>query len=345
MSKFIDQAIIEVRSGKGGAGCVSFRREKYVPRGGPDGGDGGRGGDVIIRVSEQRRTLLDFSSKKIFKAGNGKPGGKSNRFGANGADSIILVPQGTLVIDDETGACVADLVAHDQEIRVATGGRGGKGNAHFATATHQTPRFAQPGEPGQSFILRLELKLIADVGLVGFPNAGKSMFVSVVSNAKPKIADYPFTTLAPNLGVVRLGNGSEFVIADIPGIIEDSHVGKGLGDQFLRHIERTALILLLVDVSPNAHPNPESAVPVLLNELQKYKDQLVQRVSAILATKIDTVSAENRLQKRHHLSREAKKHGLSYFEISSVTGENVSDVLNYIRDILTDRNRQGSGET
>ncbi|MGB3975792.1 MAG: GTPase ObgE [bacterium] len=334
MSKFIDQAIIEVRSGKGGAGCVSFRREKYVPRGGPDGGDGGRGGDVVIKVSEQRRTLLDLIGKKIFKAGNGKPGGKSNRFGADGADCIILVPQGTLVIDDDTGECIADLVARDQEIRVATGGRGGKGNAHFATATHQTPRFAQPGEPGQSFMLRLELKLIADVGLVGFPNAGKSMFISVISNAKPKIADYPFTTLTPNLGVVRRGSGREFVIADIPGIVEGSHEGKGLGDRFLRHIERTTLILLLIDVSPNAFPRPESAIPLLIRELQKYKDRLEQRVSAILATKIDTLSEDERLVKKCYLRREADKHGISYFEISSVTGENVSGVLNYIEGAL-----------
>lgn len=334
MSKFIDQAIIEVRSGKGGAGCVSFRREKYVPRGGPDGGDGGKGGDVIIRVSEQRRTLLDFTSKKIYKAGNGKPGGKSNRFGADGADCVLLVPRGTLVVNDETGECLADLTLHDQEIHIAVGGRGGKGNAHFATATHQTPRFAQPGEPGESFHLRLDLKLIADVGLVGFPNVGKSLFISVVSNAKPKVANYPFTTLTPNLGVVRRAGDREFVIADIPGIIEGSHDGKGLGDRFLRHIERTTLILLLIDVSPDAFPSPESAVPLLLQELQKYKDLLVQRVSAVVATKIDTLSEENRIEKRKLLRSEADTYGLSYFEISSVTGENVSDVLNYIESAL-----------
>jgi GTPase len=344
VSSFVDQAVIDIHSGKGGAGCVSFRREKYVPRGGPDGGNGGRGGDVIIRASAQHRTLLDFTYKKIFKAGNGKPGGKSNRHGADGSDCVIPVPPGTLVFDAGTGECIVDLVAPDQEIRVAKGGRGGKGNAHFASATHQTPRFAQPGEPGQSLVVRLELKLIADVGLVGFPNAGKSTFISVVSNAKPKIADYPFTTLTPNLGVVRRSGGSEFVIADIPGIIEGSHDGKGLGDLFLRHIERTALILLLIDVSPDAVPDPETAVPLLIGELKKYKDTLEPRISAILATKIDTVSVGDRDGRCHSLRIEASTHGLSLFEVSSATGENIAVVLNHIENTLAALKRQGCEE-
>ncbi|MCD4654208.1 GTPase ObgE, partial [bacterium] len=254
MGSFVDQAQIEIHSGKGGAGCVSFRREKYVPRGGPDGGDGGKGGDVILVASAQQRTLLDFKYKKIYKAGNGRPGSGNNRHGKAGRGVTIRVPLGTLIIDDATGELIVDFVEAGQSIIIAKGGRGGKGNAHFVTATHQVPRHAQSGEPEESFVVNLELKLIADIGLVGFPNAGKSTFISVVSKAKPKIANYPFTTLTPVLGVVRRGVDREFVIADIPGIIEGSHDGRGLGDQFLRHIERSAALLLMVDVSDIADP-------------------------------------------------------------------------------------------
>lgn len=329
MSSFIDHAQIEVHSGKGGAGCVSFRREKYVPRGGPDGGDGGRGGDVIIKASNQHRTLLDYTYKKIFKAGKGRPGSGNNRHGKDGRNTVIPVPPGTMIINAETEEVIADLVAPGESIVVARGGRGGKGNAHFKSATHQVPRFSQPGEPGESFLLNLELKLIADVGLVGFPNAGKSTFISVVSNARPKIASYPFTTLSPNLGLVRHGDRRSFVIADIPGIIEGSHDGKGLGDQFLRHIERTAVILLMVDVSDMADPSPETAVQKLILELKQYQTDLVPRISAVVATKTDAVSPEN-MDRIELLKKEAETRNLLFFRISSVSRMHLDAVLNYL---------------
>ncbi|MBN1296740.1 GTPase ObgE [bacterium] len=333
MSAFVDHAQIEVHSGKGGAGCVSFRREKYVPRGGPDGGDGGRGGDVVFRASTHHRTLLDYRYQTAFHAGNGRPGSGNNRHGKNGRHVMIPVPRGTLIINAETQEIIADLMEHGQSITVVTGGRGGKGNAHFKTATHQTPRFAQPGEAGQTMKLDLELKLIADVGLVGFPNAGKSTLVSTVSNARPKIADYPFTTLIPNLGVVKRASDREFVIADIPGIIEGSHDGKGLGDQFLRHIERTAVILLLVDVSDMADPDPTTAVPLLMNELKKYKDSLELRITAVVATKIDAMTSDytHRLETLRH---QAEAAGLACFEISAVTQRNTEIVMQYLERIV-----------
>jgi GTPase len=334
MSIFADQAIIEVHAGKGGAGSVSFRREKYIPRGGPDGGDGGRGGDVIIEVSPQKKTLLDFKYKKIFKADNGKHGKKANRSGADGENCVILVPAGTLVYDQETGELIADLTIPGQSCILARGGRGGKGNAHFATATHQAPRFSQPGEPGQSIVTRLDLKLIADAGLVGFPNAGKSTFISVVSNAKPKIADYPFTTLTPNLGVVCRGQGREFIIADIPGIIEGSHEGRGLGDQFLRHIERTAAILLMVDVSEYAEPEFDKAVPMLVSELQKFKPDLVKRISALIATKTDTLTDVDGQKRLALLRDQASDRNIAFFQISSVTSSNIEMVLKHIESIV-----------
>ncbi|HPQ40738.1 MAG TPA: GTPase ObgE [bacterium] len=329
MSSFIDHAQIEVHSGKGGAGCVSFRREKYVPRGGPDGGDGGRGGDVVIKASRQHRTLLDYTYQKIFKAGKGRPGSGNNRHGKDGRTITIPVPPGTMIVNGETGDVIADLVIPGQSVVVARGGRGGKGNAHFKSATHQVPRFSQPGEPGESLRLNLELKLIADVGLVGFPNAGKSTFISVVSNARPKIADYPFTTLSPNLGLVRHGDQKSFVIADIPGIIEGSHDGKGLGDQFLRHIERTAVIVLMIDVSDMADPDPETALEKLILELQRYETDLLPRVSAVIATKIDAVSAENSIR-LDRLKTDAASRQLAFFQISSVTRIHLDNVLNYL---------------
>ncbi|MBN1879411.1 GTPase ObgE [bacterium] len=343
MSSFVDQASIEIHSGKGGAGCVSFRREKYIPRGGPDGGNGGRGGDVIFIVSPQHRTLLDFKYQKSFSAGNGKPGAKSNCHGKDGHDAHIPVPPGTMIISEETGEILADLTEPGQRIVLAVGGRGGMGNSHFATATHQVPRFAQPGEPGQSLAVRLELKLIADVGLVGFPNAGKSTFISVISNARPKIADYPFTTLTPNLGVVRRGSGREFIVADIPGIIEGSHEGKGLGDRFLRHIERTALILLLVDSSPIAEPKPEHAVRMLIHELKKYKESLELRVSAVIATKTDTIPDDDTAQVAA-LQSEAENRNLAFFDISSVARVHIDDVLDFIEKTLVEKRRQETAD-
>ncbi len=344
MITFADQAIIEVYAGKGGAGSVSFRREKYIPRGGPDGGDGGKGGDVIIQVSRQKKTLLDFRYKKVFKAGNGKPGGKAKCTGADGKNCFIPVPAGTMVFNHETGELLVDLTKPEQSYVLAKGGRGGKGNAHFATATHQTPRFAQPGESGQSMTSRLDLKLIADVGLAGFPNAGKSTFISVVSNAKPKIADYPFTTLTPNLGVVHRGDGREFIIADIPGIIEGSHEGKGIGDQFLRHIERTAIVLLMIDVSIQAVPEPEKAIPLLLNELEKFNPDLLPRISALVATKTDVASdltGKNRIQT---LRAMADQNNWSFFDISSVTSKNIEALLNNIETVISKHNTSNEGD-
>ena len=344
MSTFVDQASIEIHSGKGGAGSVSFRREKYIPRGGPDGGDGGRGGDVIFFASSHHRTLLDFKYQKIFRAENGKPGGKCNCHGKDGRNVRIPVPAGTIITSEPSGEILADLIQPGQQVVLAVGGRGGKGNAHFATATHQVPRFAQPGEPGQDYLIKLELKLIADVGLVGFPNAGKSTFISVVSNARPKIADYPFTTLTPNLGVVRRGNSREFVIADIPGIIEGSHEGKGLGDRFLRHIERTALILLLIDVSPCADPYPENAVPLLTAELKEYKDDLMGRVSAIVATKSDTLT-DDCLDQVESLKTLAAQQNLAFFVISAATGAHVESVLDFIETKLNETRRNEDSAT
>ncbi|MEW6056890.1 MAG: GTPase ObgE [Bdellovibrionota bacterium] len=250
MPKFIDEAKITVRSGNGGAGCVAFRREKYVPRGGPAGGDGGKGGDVWIVADRNLATLLDFRYRRIYEADNGKPGQGTNKAGADGDDAFIKVPVGTLIRDLETSAILADLNENDSKFLICKGGRGGKGNTHFATSTHQAPRFAQPGEEGEQKQIRLELKLLADVGLVGYPNAGKSTLISKISAARPKIADYPFTTLVPNLGVVRVGRdvGSPtFVVADVPGLIEGASLGRGLGTKFLKHLDRTKLLVHLVD--------------------------------------------------------------------------------------------------
>ncbi|MBI3542223.1 MAG: GTPase ObgE [Deltaproteobacteria bacterium] len=250
MARFIDEATITIRSGNGGAGCVAFRREKYVPRGGPAGGDGGKGGDVWFAVDHNLATLLDFRYRRAYEAPNGKPGQGSNKAGPDGEDVVVCVPLGTILKNAETGEIVADLSDPGARILICKGGRGGKGNSHFATSTHQAPKFAQPGEPGEEKVLKLELKLLADVGLVGYPNAGKSTLISKISAARPKIADYAFTTLTPNLGVVRIGKevGSPtFVVADVPGLIEGASLGRGLGTKFLKHLERTVLLVHLID--------------------------------------------------------------------------------------------------
>jgi GTP-binding protein len=247
--KFVDYVKIHVKAGDGGRGCVSFRREKYVPRGGPDGGDGGRGGHIILKATKELNTLLDLKYQREYKAERGEHGKGSNKHGRNGEDKIIFVPVGTLVKEAETETVIADLDYDGKEVIVAKGGRGGLGNSHFATATRQAPKFAQPGEKGAEKQLILELKLLADVGFIGLPNAGKSTLISLISSAKPKIADYPFTTLVPNLGVVKLEDFRSFVVADIPGLIKGAHRGAGLGFQFLRHVERTSILLHLVDVS------------------------------------------------------------------------------------------------
>ncbi len=282
--KFIDVAKIYVKAGKGGNGAISFHREKFVPKGGPDGGNGGKGGDVIFRANPHLVTLLDFKYKTHYKAENGKPGGKNNCTGQSGKDLIIEVPCGTMVKDLQTGEIIADLVSPGQEAIVARGGRGGRGNREFATPTNQTPRFAEHGEPGEEKELFLELKVIADVGIVGFPNVGKSTLISVISAAKPKIADYPFTTLTPNLGVVKIEEGKNFVVADIPGLIEGASEGKGLGFQFLRHIERTKVLLFLLD---STSENPKQDYKILKTELKKYRKDLLQKERLIAFSKID----------------------------------------------------------
>ena len=291
--KFIDEARITVQSGKGGAGCVSLRREKYIPKGGPDGGDGGRGGDVIFKATTKKRTLYHLQFQKLCKAKNGSGGQGNNRAGRGGDDLIIELPPGTLVVDVDTGDLIKDLVDPDEVFVVAKGGRGGLGNARFKSSTNRTPRFAQPGEPGQTLNLRLELKLLADVGVVGLPNAGKSTLVSAMSSARPKIADYPFTTLTPNLGVVQTNRREPFIIADIPGLIEGAHTGTGLGIQFLRHVERTRVLVHLVDAAAIDSDHPLRDLDTVNRELHQYSPTLSEKPQVVVLNKMDVAWAED----------------------------------------------------
>jgi GTPase len=291
--KFIDEARITVQSGDGGAGCVSFRREKYIPKGGPDGGDGGRGGDVILTTTTQRRTLYHLQFNSRYKAKNGSGGQGRNRTGKGGDDLIIELPPGTLVIDAGSGTLLKDLVQSDEVFVVARGGRGGQGNARFKSATNRTPRFAQPGEPGQTLELRLELKLLADVGIIGLPNAGKSTLVSALSSARPKIADYPFTTLTPHLGVVRPEQGEPFIVADIPGLIEGAHTGTGLGIRFLRHVERTRLLVHLIDAAAIDPDHPLKDLETVNRELRQYSETLAAKPKLVVLNKMDVAWAED----------------------------------------------------
>jgi len=331
VSSFVDESRIEIKSGDGGPGAISFRREKFIPRGGPDGGDGGRGGDVILIADLGLRTLLEYRYKKVFKAGNGSHGGSRMCHGKNGADCTIHLPVGTLVYNDDSGELLADLIEHGQSVVLAHGGRGGKGNAFFATAVMQTPKFAQPGEPGLALKLRLELKLLADVGLVGFPNAGKSTLISTVSASKSKIADYPFTTLHPHLGVVRLDTERSFVIADIPGLIEGSHRGKGLGDQFLKHIERSCVIILVIDVSQYAVPEADIAAETLFREIELFSPGMSRRICAIAASKLDLPVASDGMKKLEEFAQ--SKH-IELFRISAATRLGTQDLCNALYRIL-----------
>ncbi len=335
---FIDEARIHVKSGNGGNGCVSFRREKYVPKGGPNGGDGGDGGDVTIQASKQMRTLLDFQYRKHYKAGNGEHGKGSNKHGKRGKDIILLVPCGTIVRDASTGNALADLVRANDRIIIARGGRGGKGNAAFATSTNQAPRHAQPGQPGEECELELELKLLADIGLVGFPNAGKSTLISKISAARPKIADYPFTTLSPVLGIVRPREGEfgeSFVVADIPGLLEGAHKGKGLGIQFLRHIERTRALAFLIECTSE---DPQRDFSILLSEVRLYKPSLAKKPKIIVITKLDLAPVEERRKLRSlHM-----KDGAVICLISAVTGEGVPELLETFWKVLQ---REKAAET
>lgn len=322
--KFIDLAHIRVRSGKGGPGSVSFRREKYVPRGGPDGGDGGRGADVILRAKGNMNTLLDFRYLDHYDAENGQPGMGRERKGRDGETLELPVPVGTVVTDRETGEVVADLVDADQAIVVARGGRGGKGNTHFKSSVRQAPRHAQPGEPGQERNLTLELKLLADAGLVGLPNAGKSTLISVISAARPKVADYPFTTLVPNLGVVKTEGFRSFVVADIPGLIRGAHQGAGLGIQFLRHVERTRVLAHLVDVSEYAGEDPVDAFETVRGELASFPGNLSGKRTIVIGTKIDIMGTGEGLEK---LRRHAETLHLPFFALSAATGRGVEDLV------------------
>ena len=313
---FIDRVKIYVKSGDGGDGCVAFLREKYRPRGGPAGGDGGKGGDVILRVNKKLHTLLDFYYRRMYKAKNGRPGEGKNRHGKSADDLIIDVPPGTVVFDAESGEQIADLV--DGEFIVARGGRGGRGNAQFATSTNQAPKYAEEGKPGEEKWLILELRLIADVGLVGLPNAGKSTIISRLTNAHPEIADYPFTTKEPHLGIAEIGMDRRLVIADIPGIIEGAHRGKGMGLEFLRHISRTKVIVILLDILDE----PEKAYRTLLSELSKYNDELLRRPRIVALNKIDAAD-------RELLNRNWEKifSGEEIFKISAVAGTGLKEFL------------------
>ena len=325
--RFVDYAKIYVKAGDGGRGCVSFRREKFVPRGGPNGGDGGRGGHVIFRTNKELNTLLDQRYRKEYLAGRGEHGKGSNKHGCDGEDLIIQVPVGTLIKDAETDETIYDLDRNDMEITLVSGGRGGLGNAHFATSTHQAPRFAQPGEPGAERWIIVELKLLADVGLVGLPNAGKSTLISVMSSAKPKIADYPFTTLVPNLGVVKFEDRRSFVVADIPGLIEGAHSGSGLGFQFLRHIERTSILLHLVDVSDILTSDPVEDFEKINNELLLYGHDVMEKPMAVAGTKLDTAHEKERLNRLKDYCRDK---GLDFFPISAVTHEGIKEIMFYL---------------
>jgi len=325
---FIDEAKIRVKAGDGGNGCMAFRREKFVPRGGPSGGDGGKGGDVIMEASERHNTLVHFRFNPEYKAERGRHGEGSNRTGHEGSDVVLKVPLGTIVYDDQTGEKIHDFTHADERIVIARGGRGGRGNARFATSTHQAPRECEPGRPGEERNFRLELKLLADVGLVGYPNVGKSTLISRISAARPKIADYPFTTLEPNLGVVVVGAGDDpdqisFLVADIPGLIEGAHQGAGLGTQFLRHIERTRLLVHLVEVSDaSGRPDPAKDVEVIMGELSSFGAHLEDKPVLMVASKID-VANKDKLAK---LRRYCKKKALQLFEISAVTGAGVEEL-------------------
>lgn len=334
---FADRAKIYVRSGKGGDGHVSFRREKYVPNGGPDGGDGGRGGDVIFEVDEGLNTLIDFRHIRKYKASDGEEGGKKNCRGKDGSDIIIKIPQGTVIKEAQSGQVIADMSGENRRVVLLKGGRGGNGNQHYATSTMQAPKYAQPGQPAQELELLLELKVIADVGLVGFPNVGKSTFLSRVTNAKPKIANYHFTTLNPNLGVVDLDNSAGFVIADIPGLIEGASEGVGLGHEFLRHIERTKVIIHIVDAAGTEGRDPIADIYAINRELAAYNPEIAKRPQVIAANKIDAIYRdENEPNPVELIRREFEPQGIEVFAISAVSGEGVKPLLYKVNEMLNE---------
>jgi len=333
---FADRAKIYIRSGKGGDGHVSFRREKYVPNGGPDGGDGGNGGSVIFEVDEGLNTLTDFRHIRKYCAQDGEQGGKRNCRGKNGADIIVKVPEGTVIKELESGKIIADMSGENRRQTILSGGKGGNGNQHYATSTMQAPKYAQPGQPSKELNLFLELKVIADVGLVGFPNVGKSTLLSRVTNARPKIANYHFTTLNPNLGVVDLEGGNGFVIADIPGLIEGASEGVGLGHEFLRHIERTKILIHLVDAASTEGRDPVADIYAINKELEAYNAEIAQRPQVIAANKIDAVYTENGEDPVERIKNEFEPKGTKVFPISAVSGQGLQELLYYVADMLAE---------
>ncbi len=331
--RFVDEAKIYIKSGAGGQGCVSFRREKYVPRGGPDGGDGGKGGDIIAVASRSHRTLLDMKFNQHHVAKRGGPGEGGNRTGRNSSDVEIVVPVGTVIRDMETGELLADMTEDGQRAIIARGGIGGKGNSRFKTSTNRAPRYAQDGLPGEEKTVSLELKLIADVGTVGFPNVGKSTLISSVSAARPKIADYPFTTLKPNLGVVNIGDYRTFVIADIPGLIEGAHLGAGLGQKFLRHIERTSILLHIIDISKDPFTGAWDDFETINNELASFSSAVREKPQIVVINKIDLTVTRERLKEQVDIFSDR---GIRVFPISAVTGEGIKALIREISQKLDD---------
>ena len=330
---FADRARIYVRSGKGGDGHVSFRREKYVPNGGPDGGDGGRGGDVIFQVDEGLNTLTDFRHVRKYKAGDGQEGGKRNCRGKDGEDIILKVPEGTVIREAESGRVIADMSGENRRVVLLTGGKGGNGNQHYATSTMQAPKYAQPGQPARELELFLELKMIADVGLVGFPNVGKSTLLSRVTNARPKIANYHFTTIVPNLGVVDMDGAKSFVIADIPGLIEGASEGVGLGHEFLRHIERTKVIIHMVDAAGTEGRDPIADIYAINKALEAYNMEIASRPTVIAANKIDAAPDEA-AEAVELLRAEFEPKGIQVFPISAVSGQGLKELLYHVSGLL-----------
>jgi len=333
MFGFADETYIDVASGSGGNGCVSFRRELFVPKGGPDGGDGGKGGSVYFRVDQGLNTLIDFKYKKKYIAQNGEGGSGSRCNGKRGKDLYLDVPQGTVVIDEETGKVIADLSKEEQVECILEGGAGGKGNVHFATATRQIPNFAETGEPGIEKTVILELKMIADVGLVGYPNVGKSTLLSRMTTAKPKVANYHFTTLEPNLGVVKLKNGASFVMADIPGLIEGASEGVGLGLKFLRHIERTRILLHVIDVAGTEDRDPVDDFNKINLELEKYGEKVSKKLQIVAANKVDVLQNEENFER---LKNAAEAKGYEIFKISAVTGDGLDELFTRIAEVIKD---------
>ncbi len=334
--KFIDEALIEVQSGRGGPGCVSFRRERFIPKGGPDGGNGGKGGDVILRASSAKRTLRQFQFKRFFKAKNGASGQGKNKTGGNGADLVLDIPVGCMVFDDYTGNLIKDFVKADESVVIAKGGRGGQGNAGFKTSRRRTPRFAQPGGPEERLKLKLELKLLADVGLVGLPNAGKSTLISAISGARPRIGDYPFTTLEPSLGVVQTEWAEPFVAADIPGLIQGAHQGTGLGDAFLRHIERTRILVHLIDAAAIDPDDPLQQWRIINTELEKYNHGLIAKPQLTVLNKMDLPQAREN-QKRF---KEAMGDN-DVIAIAAINGEGITAMLSRILLLLDQSHANG----